>query len=339
MKLAAIADNVGATLEGDGQVEISSAAPITSAGEGQITFVANKLYTKHLATTRASAVVLDEKTGCPDHLNVLRHQDPYLTFARVVDLIAPPEAAAKPGVASSAVVNPGASVDPTASVGDLCFVGEGSRIGPGCRLEAQVYIGKRVQIGSNCRLYPGVRILDDCQLGNNVIIHAGTVIGSDGFGYAQTPEGMKKIRQIGNVVIEDDVEIGANCAVDRGALGATKIGRGTKIDNLVQIAHNVETGEHCILVSQVGISGSTKLGKGVILAGQVGLVGHIEIGDGTIVGAQSGVSKSIPAGQTWFGYPARAIMETMRIDAALVRLPELLKRVKKLEDKRNKSGS
>jgi UDP-3-O-[3-hydroxymyristoyl] glucosamine N-acyltransferase len=339
LKLAAIAEKVGATLEGDGNVEISSAAPITSAGDGQITFVANTLYIKHLPTTKATAVVVDEEIECPKHLNILRHKEPYLTFARIVDLVAPPEAPAKSGVADSAVVASDATVDPSASIGELCVIGAGAKIGPNCRLEAQVYIGKDVQLGSNCRLYPGVRILDGCQLGNNVTLHSGTVIGSDGFGYAQTSEGMKKIRQIGIVVIEDDVEIGANCAIDRGALGATRIGRGTKIDNLVQIAHNVETGEHCIIISQVGISGSTKLGKGVILAGQVGLVGHIEIGDGTIVGAQSGVSKSIPAGQTWFGYPARAIMETKRIEAALVKLPDLFKRFRKLEKKLDESGS
>jgi UDP-3-O-[3-hydroxymyristoyl] glucosamine N-acyltransferase len=198
---------------------------------------------------------------------------------------------------------------------------------------ASVYIGANVTLGKNCRLYPGVRILDDCRLGSNIIIHPGAVIGSDGFGYAESESGLKKIRQVGWVEIEDDVEIGANTTIDRGALGATRIGAGTKIDNLVQIAHNVEIGRNCIIVSQVGISGSTKIGNGVVMAGQVGLVGHIEIGDGVMIGAKSGVPNSIPAKSKVFGYPARDLMETKRIEAALRRLPDLLKRVRKIEKK------
>jgi len=195
-----------------------------------------------------------------------------------------------------------------------------------------VYIGKNVIVGNNCRFYPGVVILDGAKIGDNVIIHGGTVIGADGFGYARHESGIKKVKQIGWVEIGSEVEIGANCTIDRGALGPTKVGRGSKIDNLVQIAHNVEIGEYCIIVSQVGISGSTKLGNGVILAGQVGLVGHIELGDGVTIGAQSGVSGSIPPGQTYFGYPARPIMETKRIEACLSRLPELFRRVRALEE-------
>ena len=339
MKLSALAERVGARLEGDGNVEILSAAPITSAGEGQITFVANPLYKKHLMTTSASAVVVDEKIDRPDGVNFLRHSDPYLTFARIVDELYPDDPNVTPGIAPSAVVHTSAAVDSSATIGDLCFIGQSAVVGSGTRIEAQVHIAKNAKVGNNCHLYPGVRILESCHIGDNVIIHAGTVIGSDGFGYAQTSEGMKKIRQVGNVVIEDDVEIGANCTIDRAALGSTRIGKGTKIDNLVQIAHNVETGEHCIIISQVGISGSTKLGNRVILAGQVGVVGHIEIGDGTIVGAQSGVSKSIPPGRTWFGYPAREIIETKRIEAAMIRLPDLLKRVKRLEKKVDDSSS
>jgi UDP-3-O-[3-hydroxymyristoyl] glucosamine N-acyltransferase len=182
-------------------------------------------------------------------------------------------------------------------------------------------------------LYPGVKIMNDCRIGDRVILHAGVVIGSDGFGFAESDQGLKKIKQVGWVEIDDDVEIGANTTVDRGAIGPTRIGAGTKIDNLVQIAHNVEIGKHCIIVSQVGISGSTKIGNGVVLAGQVGLVGHIEVGDGVRVGAQSGVPKSIPPGKMMFGSPAREIMETKRIEAALVRLPDLLKRVRKIEKK------
>ncbi|RME19486.1 MAG: UDP-3-O-(3-hydroxymyristoyl)glucosamine N-acyltransferase, partial [Candidatus Zixiibacteriota bacterium] len=192
-------------------------------------------------------------------------------------------------------------------------------------------IGRDVTIGENCLLYPGVRIMDGTKIGNNVRIHPGAIIGSDGFGFAESDSGPVKVRQVGWVEIEDDVEIGANTTIDRGALGATRIGQGTKIDNLVQIAHNVRIGKNCIIVSQVGISGSTTLGDRVVLAGQVGLVGHIELGDGVVVAAKSGIHKSVPPGKTMFGYPAREIMQTKRIDAAESRLPELFKRVKRLE--------
>jgi UDP-3-O-[3-hydroxymyristoyl] glucosamine N-acyltransferase len=200
-------------------------------------------------------------------------------------------------------------------------------------LVSSIHVGDDVQIGRDCILYPGVKIMNGCRIGDRVILHAGVVIGSDGFGFAESPTGLKKIKQVGWVEIADDVEIGANTTVDRGTLGPTRIGRGTKIDNLVQIAHNVEIGEHSIIVAQVGISGSTKIGNGAVLGGQVGVVGHIEIGDGVQVGAQSGISKSIPAGKTMFGSPARDIKETMRIEASLTRLPELLKRVRSIEKK------
>jgi UDP-3-O-[3-hydroxymyristoyl] glucosamine N-acyltransferase len=196
-----------------------------------------------------------------------------------------------------------------------------------------VFIGENVTVGDNCLFYPGVKIMADCKIGDNVILHPGVVIGSDGFGYAWSGTEHKKIQQIGWVEIDDDVEIGSNTTVDRGALGPTRIGRGTKIDNLVQVAHNVEIGAYSIVVSQVGISGSTKVGNGVIIAGQAGLIGHLEIGDKAIIGAQAGVSKSVPPGKAVLGSPARDIMEEKRITTIQKRLPELLKRIKNLEDK------
>jgi UDP-3-O-[3-hydroxymyristoyl] glucosamine N-acyltransferase len=203
---------------------------------------------------------------------------------------------------------------------------------------SDVYIGEGVTIGANGLFYPGVKIMSGSRLGDGVIIHSGTVIGSDGFGFAESETGLKKIKQVGWVEIEDDVEIGSNVSVDRGAIGPTRIGQGTKIDNLVQIGHNVEIGRQCLLVSQVGVSGSTHIGNGVILGGQVGLVGHIEIGDGVRVGAKSGVSKSIPAGKTVFGNPAREIMETKRIHASMRRLPDLIKTVRELKKKAADDG-
>ena len=329
--LAELAARVGAELVGDPDVVITRGAPIENAGTGEISFVANKSYQKHIATTKASALVLDPTVECA-RIPTLRHHNPYLTFARIIDILYPQVRRVAPGVHKSSIVETDSSVDQSAGIGPLCYVGSGSSIGSDTQLISSVHVGNNVTIGANCLLYPGVRIMDNCRIGNNVVLHAGVVIGSDGFGYAESEAGPRKIQQVGWVEIDDEVEIGANTTIDRGALGATKIGRGTKIDNLVQIAHNVEIGQFCIIVSQAGISGSTKLGNGVVLAGQVGLVGHLELGDRVVVGAQSGVTKSYPAGTTIFGSPAREIMDAKRIEASLRKLPELLKRVKKIED-------
>jgi UDP-3-O-[3-hydroxymyristoyl] glucosamine N-acyltransferase len=331
-KLKLLSQIAGGQLSGNGEVEISAAAPIETAQSGQITFVANPKYAKFLESTSASAVVLSPEVKF-DRLPSIRHQNPYLAFAIILDHLYPEPERAEFGIHASSVVSESAILGQNTSIGALSFIGNNSSIGDNTKVLPKAYIGNCVSLGSNCKIYPGVHILDDTKIGNNVIIHSGTVIGSDGFGYARHDKGIKKVKQIGWVEIGDDTEIGANCTIDRGALGPTKIGRCVKIDNLVQIAHNVEIGDYSIIVSQVGISGSTKLGKGVILAGQVGLTGHIELGDGVTVGAQSGVKNNIPAGKTYFGYPAREIMETKRIEACLGRLPELFKRVKKLEDK------
>lgn len=327
-----IAQKIGATVEGDNQVKISGAAPIESAGPGDISFLANKLYKKFLETTNAGAVVIDNDTAC-SLKSILRHPQPYLAFSQIIDILYPAGDKQSSGVHPSAVVDKSANLSPTASIGPFCHIEANAKIGDGCCLVSSIYVGKNVAIDDNCLIYPGVMIMNDSQIGKNVIIHSSTVVGSDGFGFIPTPQGIKKIQQIGWVEIGNDVEIGSNVSIDRGALGPTRIGDGTKIDNLVQIAHNVQTGKNCLIVSQVGISGSTKLGNNVVLAGQVGLVGHIEIGDGSMVGAQSGVAKSIPPGKKYFGYPAKEIMETKRIEASLSRLPELLKRVRELEKK------
>lgn len=332
VKLNHLAEEVGAELHGDGAVEISGAAPIETAVAGDITFVANPNYYKHLDTTSASAVVLDRQSSF-DRLPSLRHEKPYLIFARIIDILYPDATEQESGCHTTAVTDQGASVDPSAHVGPFCHIESGSTIGKNCRLVSSVYVGCDVVIGDNCIINPGVVIMDDCRIGSNVIIHASTVIGSDGFGFAESETGLKKIKQIGWVEIADDVEIGSNVSIDRGALGPTRVGRGTKIDNLVQIAHNVDIGEHCLIVAQVGISGSTKICDQVVLAGQVGMVGHIEIGRGAKVGAQSGVSKSIPAGMTVLGTPAREIKSARRIMAVQPRLPDLLKRIGRLEEK------
>jgi UDP-3-O-[3-hydroxymyristoyl] glucosamine N-acyltransferase len=273
-------------------------------------------------------------TEC-DRLPVLRHKNPYLVFARILGLLYPETRRVDAGVDPTAVVHAESRIDPSTGVGPLCHVKKGAIIGRNCRLISSVFVGEDVTIGESCLFHPGVRILYGVKIGSNVILHPGVVVGSDGFGFAEAEGGFEKFPQVGSVEIGDDVEIGANTTIDRGALGDTRIGRGTKIDNLVQIAHNVEIGENCIIVSQVGISGSTKVGNGVILAGQVGLVGHIHIGDQVTVAAQSGVTHSAPSGKRLLGSPARDAMESKRIEAALRRLPELLKRVKELERSRS----
>jgi UDP-3-O-[3-hydroxymyristoyl] glucosamine N-acyltransferase len=338
LTLAELAESVGGSVEGDGRTLITGAAPIESAHPGEISFIANPRYRQFIETTNASALVLDMDIICA-HKPVIRHKNPYLIFAKIVDRLYTDPVLAAPGIGPRAVIEPGAQIGANCSIGSLCHIRATAKIGDNCTLVSSVYVGDNAELGNNCLIHPGVRILHGTRIGKRSIIHAGTVIGSDGFGFAPSPEGMKKIKQIGWVEIGDDVEIGANVTIDRGALGPTVIGRGTKIDNLVQIAHNVQIGEDCLIVSQVGISGSTKLGDRVILGGQVGLVGHIDLGDDVRVGAQSGVPKSVPAGKTVFGYPARDIMETKRIEASLTRLPDLFKRVRQIEDEvKKRSG-
>ncbi len=327
-----LSELVGGKLDGDGDIIIDSAAPIETAGNNQISFVANNKYKKFLKTTAASAVVLSEELEC-NCPAIIRHNNPYYAFAQILDELYPDTTEIDNKIDKTAVVSDTAKIGNNCSVGALSFIGNNCKIEDNCNIYPRVYLGNNVLLGNNCKLYPGVIINDDTKIADNVTIHSGTVIGSDGFGYAQHEAGIKKVKQIGWVSIGDDTEIGANCTIDRGALGPTKIGRHVKIDNLVQIAHNVEIGDYSIIVSQVGISGSTKLGKGVILAGQAGLVGHIELGDGVQVGAQSGVHKGIPPGKKVFGSPARDIMKTARIEVCIDKLPDLFKRIKKLENK------
>lgn len=328
-----LSELVGGRLEGDADIIINSAAPIETAKANQISFVANNKYKKYLETTAASAVVLSEDLKC-NLPAVIRHKNPYYAFAQILDVLYPDNLKVENGIDNSAVVSDSSTIGNNCSIGALSYVGSNSKLADNCIIYPRVYLGDNVSLGKNCKLYPGVILNNETILSENVTIHSGTVVGSDGFGYAQHDAGIKKVKQIGWVEIGHDTEIGANCTIDRGALGPTKIGNHVKIDNLVQIAHNVEIGDYSIIVSQVGISGSTKLGKGVILAGQAGLVGHIEIGDGVQVGAQSGVNKSISPGKRVFGYPARDIMKTARIEACINKLPDLFKRIKKLENKK-----
>jgi UDP-3-O-[3-hydroxymyristoyl] glucosamine N-acyltransferase len=253
-----------------------------------------------------------------------------IAFAKVLPLFFPPPTFA-PGIHSTAVVAASAKVDTTAHVGPWCVVGDRVSIGPRSALEAGTCVGDDCRLGEAVHLYPNVTIYPRSQLGNRVAIHSGTVIGSDGFGYVFDQGIHFKVQQIGNVIIHDDVEIGANVTVDRGALGSTVIGRGTKIDNLVQLGHNVVTGEHCIVVSQVGIAGSTRLGNYVTLAGQVGVAGHLKIGNQAIVAAQAGVMNDIPDGGKYLGSPAQPDRQMKRQWVALRNMPELMQHIRNLE--------
>ena len=263
---------------------------------------------------------------------LIRVANARIAFAKALGLFFP-EPVLPAGIHPTAVVAASARIDPAAHIGPHCVVGENARIGPRSALHGGNHVGANCQIGEDVTLFPNVTLYPRTEIGHRVRIHSGTVIGSDGFGYVQDNGVHRKVPQIGNVIIHDDVEIGANVTVDRGALGPTVIGKGTKMDNLVQIAHNVVIGEHCLVISQVGIAGSTKVGNYVILAGQVGVAGHLRIGNRVAVAAQSGVMNNIPDGEKWLGSPAQPDRQTKRQMIAVQHLPELLRRVSELEKK------
>ena len=331
MRLGELAERLGCRLEGDGGLEISGVRGLEDAGPQDLTFVAQERYLSRLAGSAAAAVILAEGWP-PTDRPALRTSNPTLAFAHVLSLFHPAPVPA-PGIHPTAVVAPDARVAPSASVGPLPAVGSGAEVGADTILEAHVAVGAGVRIGQGCRIFPQVTLRDGVVLGDRVTVHSGTVIGADGFGYARDGHRYVKIPQVGRVVIEDDVEIGANVTIDRATLGETRIGRGTKIDNLVQIGHNVRVGADTVIVAQVGISGSSRIGSRVTLAGQVGVVDHVEIGDDVIVGAQAGVTKDIPPGTVVLGSPAIPHGEFKRQLAATARLPEMRKILRALEER------
>jgi len=341
--VAELAARVGGEAAGDLAAVIDRVAPLEDAGPGAVSFFSNKKYRAAFEASRAAAVIVEPGEDVPAGRTVIRCANPYLAFAKASTLFNPPRRAV-PGIAPQAFVHPTATVDASAEVMPLASVGPGASVGPRTILHPGVHVGEGARIGADCTLYPNVVVRDGCVVGDRVILQPGCVLGSDGFGFAFDMEGEGagprhyKVPQVGNVVVEDDVEIGANTTVDRAALGSTVIGRGTKIDNLVMIAHNVQVGPLSIIVSQVGVSGSTKLGMGVVLGGQVGITGHLNIGDGAKIAAQSGVMNDVEAGAVILGSPARPRAEAMRIYASLSRLPELVKQVRELEKQLAKLG-
>jgi UDP-3-O-[3-hydroxymyristoyl] glucosamine N-acyltransferase len=329
-KLGELAALVGGRLEGDAELVIHGVAGIREAQPGDITFVANARYEEFIGATRASAIIA--APGLAAGIPLIRADNPYFAFFQVLNLFAGDAAARYPrGVHPQAVVEPGATLGKDVSIGPFCHVGVGAVIGDGTTLLAGVFVGEKARLGARCLIYSHVTIREECRLGDRVILQPGVVIGSDGFGYARQGAVHHKIPQIGCVVIEDDVEIGANSCVDRATTGETRIRRGTKIDNLVQVAHNVVLGENTVLAAQVGISGSTEVGTSVTMGGQAGVGGHLVVGDRVMVGGQSGVTKSVPADTMVSGYPAREHSVARRIYAHIALLPELFKRVKNIE--------
>jgi len=339
LTLSKIGALVGGDIEGDGNMVIERLAKIDDASEGDITFLANPKYTKYLISTKASAILIargieyKELQQRKSRIALVRVGDPYAAFAKLIDVFHPPAAVLPPGIHPTAVIAQSAVVGKDVAIGAHAVLGEGCRIGDAAVIWHNVVLGDGAEVGERSVIYPNVTVREQCKVGKRVIIHSGTVVGSDGFGFTPRPDGTyEKIQQRGIVVIEDDVEIGANCAIDRATIGETRIKRGAKLDNLIQVAHNVVIGENTVIAAQTGISGSTKIGSGCVIAGQVGFVGHIEIADRTTIAAQSGVHKSVKEpGKTFFGYPALEHHERLRIEAALRQLPELISTVRNLQ--------
>ncbi len=330
--LGELSELVRGRLYGDGGIEISGIAGIKEASEGDITLFADPKYEEFLGSTRASAVVRAGDVACA--LPAIVADRPYVAFAQLLELFAvATDADLEAGVHPTVLIDRTAELGHDVRIGPYCRVGRGARIGAGTRILFGVFIGDRVTIGERCLIYPNVTIREASEIGHRVILHSGAVIGGDGFGYTWDGERHVKIPQIGHVAIEDEVEIGANTTIDRATIGVTRICRGTKIDNLVQIAHNCVIGRDAILAGQVGISGSTELGERVIAGGQAGFAGHIKIGADVVIGAQAGVTKSIPPGTTVSGYPAREHRLARKIYAYAARLPELFERLKAAEAK------
>ena len=333
MKLSEIAEHLSGSLEGNGDIEITAVAGLKEAGDGDLSFLANSKYASQVSETGAAAVIVPNDWDRAVKCALIRVENSDHSFAQAADLFYESVPPAVPGVHPTAFVAESARIGEGASIGPQCTVEDGAVIGANTVIQSNCSIGYKTVIGENCLLYPLVSTREFTEIGSRVIIHNGSVIGSDGFGYAVQKDGSRtKIPQIGKVVIEDDVEIGANVAIDRARFGKTRIGKGTKIDNLVQIAHNVVIGEHSVMCGQSGVSGSTTIGSRVILAGQSGLAGHLEVGDGAIIGAQAGVMKDVDSKDFVIGSPAMPHLQFKKMVANTILLPKLKEKLKLLED-------
>ncbi len=329
-----LAKRLDAEVVGDASVQIEGAAPLESAGPSELSFLARRKYLRYLSQTRAAAVIVARDLGrlgdVPEGTALLWVDDAHLALAKALALLYPEESR-PPEIAPTAVVAPGAELGAGVSIGPYAIIESRVQLADAVRVGALTRVGEGSAVGRGSELKDHVTLYPGTIIGERCVVHSGVRLGVDGYGYVYGKAGHRKVPQVGRCVIEDDVEIGANTTIDRGSVGETRVGAGTKIDNLVHIAHNVKVGRNCLIVAQVGISGSTTVGDGVALAGQVGIIGHLKIGDGAQVAAQSGVSNDIPAGEIWFGYPARPRTQVMRASAALLKLPKLMRRVRQIE--------
>lgn len=330
--LGQVSELIGGRLVGDENALIVDVAEIQYAKEGEITFLHNPKYFRYLDSTQAEAVIVPEDFK-GQYKNLIYVKNPNYAFSILIRKFRPEPPLPEPGIHETAVVSERAEISSSAYVGPYVVIEEGVVVGDNVVVYGNAFIGKRVKIGKKTIIHPNVSIYRDCQIGENVIIHSGTVVGSDGFGFTQVEGKTVKIPQAGGVIIENDVEIGANCSIDRATVGNTVIGEGTKLDNLVQVGHNVKIGKYCFFAAQTGIAGSTVIEDYVMCGGQVGIAGHLHIGKNAKIAAQSGVSKDIPPGAKVFGYPARDAIKVNRELAYLSALPELFKKVKELEKK------
>ncbi|MEI7735544.1 MAG: UDP-3-O-(3-hydroxymyristoyl)glucosamine N-acyltransferase [Ferruginibacter sp.] len=329
-----IAMMIGGKVEGNADAAAGSFGKIEEAQAGQLAFLANPKYEEYLYSTGASVVIVNDSLELKQAVSttLIRVKDAYSAFADLLDKYQQIKTQQLSGIQQPVYIDATAKTGVNVFIGAFAYLGENVVVGDGTKIFPNAFLGTNVVMGKNCIIHPGVKIYHDCVIGNNVVIHAGTIIGGDGFGFAPLPDGtFKKIPQIGNVIIEDNVEIGSNTTIDRATLGSTLIKAGAKLDNLLQIGHNAEVGNNTIIAAQSGISGSTKVGNNVMIGGQVGIVGHITIGDGARVNAQSGVSKSLKAGKTVTGSPAYEFTAALRSQATSRKLPDLEKRIYELE--------
>lgn len=328
-----IADFLHGTVEGDPNVKVRNFSKIEEGCSGTLTFLANPKYEHYIYNTQASIVLVNEDFTpvSPVRTTLIRVPNAYTALAMLLNMVEQSKTKKK-GIDSTACIASSALIGDDCYVGSMAYIGEGTVIGKNCMIYPHAYIGDQVKIGDHSVVYPHVTIYSDCVIGQRCILHAGAVIGSDGFGFAPEGEEYKKIPQLGNVILEDNVEVGANTAIDRAVMGSTIIRRGVKLDNLIQIAHNVEVGEHTVMAAQVGLAGSTKIGKHCRIGGQVGIAGHLNIADQVQLGAQSGVMRNInDAGHTLFGSPAIRARDQMRSNAVFIQLPEMYKTLRQLQ--------
>ena len=333
-----LAAMVHGTVDGDASVVINNYGKIEEAGPGCLTFLANPKYTHFIYETKATAVLVSNDF-VPEHpvsATLIRVEDPYKTLADLLNFAASQTAVVRRGIEQPCFIAQGVEVPDDAYIGAMAYVAKGVKLGKNVKIYPQVYIGDNVEIGDNVTLYPGVKVYHGCKIGNRCIVHAGAVLGSDGFGFAPQPDGSyEKIAQMGIVILEDDVEIGANTTIDRATMGATVIHKGVKLDNLIQVAHNVEIGDNTVMAAQVGIAGSTKIGKQNMVGGQVGFAGHITVGDNNGFGAQSGIHTNVGDNKRLIGYPAVNIMDFARQNVLIGRLGDMNRDLQKIKKQLN----